>query len=225
MFSLVIIHEKKGVNAHSSVSCRALDFSVQPSFFLVRASPDLASDMPVLFIDPLDPFVAPGDNLTISVKLFNLTNIDLFGFAIGLSWSPTILNYTSHTKTIPVNTYPDGILNDPTLSVLDAVDETLGTYAIVETTAGGPPFNRPGDNSTIFNMTFNAIALGICNLVITTSDLVDATASGVQHHIIDSDVTVIPEFPSMVILPLVMTATLLLVLIQRKKRSTKTCQL
>jgi len=31
----------------------------------VQAATEFATDMPVLFIDPLDPFVAPGDNLTV----------------------------------------------------------------------------------------------------------------------------------------------------------------
>ena len=192
-------------------------------FSLVRASPDLPSDMPVLFIDPLDPFVAPGDNLTISVKIFNLTNSNLAGLDIRLSWDPTILNYTSHTKTIPSDTFPWGILYAPTVPFIDEVDEGIGTYQITEFTFGGPPFNSPADNSTVFNMTFKAIALGICNLTITTSSLADASASTVQHHVIDSEVTVIPEFPSMVILSFAMTATLLAVLIQRRKRTTKTC--
>jgi len=190
----------------------------------VQASTEFATDMPVLFIYPLDPFVAPGDNLTVSVKIFNLTDSDLVGLDIILSWDPTILNYTSHTKTIPSNTTPGGILYAPTLSLVNDVDEDIGTYQVAEATLGGPPFNRPDDNSTVFNITFNAIALGICNLTITASDLACFGSPGcaIQHQIIDSDVTVIPEFPSVVILPLLISATLLVALIRRKKHLVKT---
>jgi len=189
----------------------------------VQASTEFATDMPVLFIDPLDPSVAPGDDLIVSVMIFNLTDY-LFGLDIIMSWDPTILNYTSHTKTIPANTTPSGILYAPTLPLVNEVDEVAGTYNVAEATMGGPAFNRPNGNSTVFIITFKAIALGICNLTITASDLARPNPPGgaLEHQVIDSDVTVIPEFPSVVILPLLISATLLVALIRRKKHLVKT---
>ena len=189
----------------------------------VRASPDLPSDMPVLFVDPVDIVVAPGDNLTISVVMFNLTDSCLFGFGIILNWDPTILNYTSHIVTIPVETYPDGILHGPVIAIANTVNATGGTYEIAQSSMfPAAPFNRTDGNSTIFNMTFNAITFGMCTLNFTLHDFADNTASSIQHTVYTSDVTVIPEFPSVVILPLLISATLLVALIRRKKHLVKT---
>lgn len=218
----------------------------------VRASPDLPSDMPVLFVDPVDVVVDLGENLTISVRIFNLTDSyyatnqtwnpgeplgppgslynyslgNLYGLAIAFSWDPTILNYTSHKVAIPVETYPDGILHQSTLVLANDVDATSGTYVIsASSLKPALPFNCPNCNSTVFNMTFNAIGQGICNLNITISSLAEDRAPypiGIPHWVIRSDVTVIPEFPSAAILPLFITAALLVVLIRRKRHLIKT---
>ena len=188
----------------------------------VRASP-LPSDMPALFVDPVDIVVAPGDNLTISAKIFNLTDSCLYGFGIKLTWDPTILNYTSHTMTTGVETYPDGILHETVMTVANIVNAIGGTYEIAATSMfPAAPFNRTDGNSTIFNMTFNALAFGMCTLNFTLHDLADNNAAPIQHTVYTSDVTVIPEFPSVVILPLLISATLLVALIRRKKHLVKT---
>lgn len=197
--------------------------AAQEAVINVRASPDLPSDMPVIFVDPIDPFVNPGDNLTISVKIFNLTDCDLYGFGIDLTWDPTILEYVSHELTIPVEDYPDGTLHETVITVADTVNETGGTYeSAASSLTPALGFNNPDNNSTVFNMTFSALAQGICTLDIILSDLADENASAIQNTVIDSDVTVIPEFPSVVFLPLLMTAALLMVLIHRRKKFAKT---
>lgn len=219
----------------------------------VRASPDLPSDMPVLFVDPVDVIVAPGDNLTISVKIFNLTDSyyatnqtwnpgeslgppgslynyslgNLYGLGIILSWDPTILDYTQRSVAIPVETHPDGVLHETTFLLKNEVNETSGTYELSATSfLPASSFNSPNSNSTVFNMTFNAIGLGICPLNITLSSLAELPTGdfpiGIPHWVIRSDVTVIPEFPSVVILPLFITATLLVVLFHRKRHLIKT---
>jgi len=219
----------------------------------VRASPDLPSDMPVLFVDPVDIIVAPGENLTISVKIFNLTDSyyatnqtwnpgeslgppgslynyslgNLYGLEIMVRWDPTILNYTQHTVTIPVETYPDGVLHQTTFVVKNEVIATNGTYEISATSMSpAPPFNCPSSNSTVFNMTFNAIGLGTCTLNITLSSLAEKPTGdypiGIPHWVIRSDITVIPEFPSVVILPLFIIATLIVALVHRKRHLIKT---
>ncbi len=188
----------------------------------VRALPDLPSDKPVLFIDPVDPIVAPGEDLIVSVKMFNLTNANLYGFELTLTWDPTILNYSSHIITIPVETYPEGILHSAVMPIANIVDSVGGTYEIAQTSlfpAAG--FNRPDGNSTIFNMTFSALGLGFCTLNITHSAFANSTASPIDHTVLYSDVTVIPEFPSVVFLPLLMTAAVLIVLVGKKKQILK----
>jgi hypothetical protein len=87
---------------------------------------------------------------TVAVKIINVTN--LYGFDLRLRWNTTVLEYVGHSVHIPRNTYTDGVLYDPTLSIANSVNQTTGTYWI--SYASMPPawfFNGSG---TVFTMTF-----------------------------------------------------------------------
>jgi hypothetical protein len=158
----------------------------------------LQSDMPVVHVDPQVVYADPGENFTIQVKIFNLSdnfyttdepwelgeplgapgsrfNYSLGGlYAIGiqLEWDPAVIDYVEHTVTMPVETYPGGVLHEPVLDVVDEVDSASGTYEVGEAswlTAGA--FNCPDANATVFNMTFTVLTSGVSNLSITKSDL------------------------------------------------------
>ncbi|UCD96466.1 MAG: hypothetical protein JSV35_08275 [Candidatus Bathyarchaeota archaeon] len=162
------------------------------------ASLSLQTDMPVVHVDPQVVYANPGENFTISVKVFNLSDNfyatdepweqgeplgppgSRFNYSLGglyavdiqLAWDPAIIDYVEHTVTMPVEDYPDGILHEPLLDVVDEVDSTNGTYDVAKAswlTAGA--FNRPDENATVFNMTFTVLASGVSNLSITKSDL------------------------------------------------------
>jgi hypothetical protein len=48
----------------------------------------------------------------------------LYGFDIQFGWDPEWIEYVNHTKMIPVEQYPEGILHAPTIPVKNDVDET-----------------------------------------------------------------------------------------------------
>jgi len=161
----------------------------------ITAQAQLPSDMPVVFVDPLDISAAVGESFIINVKAFNLTcnfhgtdeewtpgnplppaagHIDprynyslgnLYSFSISMSWDPTVLEYVSHEVMVPVQTYPQGILNAPADKVEESVNPTAGTF-IVGYGSRNPAeeFNKPNDNATIFKMVFTVIAQGTCNI-------------------------------------------------------------
>lgn len=174
----------------------------------VQAETTLPNDMPVIFVDPQNATANPGDTITISVKIFNISNTihlagasppdpeiwswgeplppadpngrfnyslgNLYGLDIQFSWDSNILEYVNHTVKTPVETYPDGILHEPILEVQDIVDPDLGTYSLARSTWQGLAFNKPDDNATVFEMTFNVAKIGRAYLNITSSDLVVA---------------------------------------------------
>jgi parallel beta-helix repeat protein len=93
--------------------------------------------MPCVFIYPDNVAAGPGENITVTVAVFNLTdnvyssfqewNLGeplppynplgihkyplgfLVGFHVKISWDPNILEYLNHAVTIPVEDYPDPI--------------------------------------------------------------------------------------------------------------------
>ncbi len=92
---------------------------------------------------------AIGTQFTVKVTVSDA--VDLSAFEIDFSWNRTYLDYVSHITKVPVETYPDGVLHEPIIVLIDDVDEGAGTYELVVSTLGGNPFNG---NGTVFEMTF-----------------------------------------------------------------------
>jgi hypothetical protein len=73
-------------------------------------------------VTELGPDDEVGTTFTIKCRVENTTNF--YGADIQIGWTTEYIEYVSHIKKIPVNTYPDGILYTPTIGVKDEVDET-----------------------------------------------------------------------------------------------------
>ena len=133
----------------------------------------------------------PGDEFTIAVMVEGVE--DLYGLQIGLSWNATLLDYVSHTVTIPIETHSNGVLYEPTLILQDDVDPVLGTYEIAAACIfGAPSFNGSG---TVFEITFLANTTGTCVLDIFISSLGDHIAQVVEHTVIDGMVDISATIP------------------------------
>lgn len=143
---------------------------------------------PTVFVDPSVIIGSMNDLITLSVKVFNLTDAtipdpswpfyqiplgNLWSFSLNFTWDPSILEYVSHTVTIPKNaTYPDGVLNSPAVELLEIVDPTTGLYHIQYSSQfGAEPFNNPGASNKFFNMTFKVISLGSSDLTLPSTGL------------------------------------------------------
>jgi hypothetical protein len=139
--------------------------------------------MAVLYVDPLDITVKNGENFTITLKIFNLTNNfystdqewrfgetfgppgyrynyslgNLFGLDVSLRWDPTILQYANHTVMIPVEKHRGGILHEPIFDYREELNPHEGIYRVAKTSMGQvSAFNSPDENATIFSMMFIA---------------------------------------------------------------------
>jgi len=127
---------------------------------------DSPSDGPIWeWGEPLPPADAGG--------VYNYSLGNLFGFEIQFSWDPTVLEYVNHMVKVPVEDFPDGVLHEPIITVVDDVDMDAGAYTIAMASLGCnvPVFNKPNDNATVFEMSFNVVKIGISHLDITLSDL------------------------------------------------------
>jgi hypothetical protein len=100
-----------------------------------------------------DPIPIPGTQFTVTIKIYNVTN--LYGFDLKFRWNTTYLDYVNHSVRVPKDTYPDGVLWNPIIPIMDEVNTTAGTYWIAYTSRyPAPSFNGTG---TVFNMTFKII--------------------------------------------------------------------
>lgn len=134
-----------------------------------------------VYVDPsniTDTTITPFENITIAVKISNVT--ELYGFDIQLNWNTSILNYTSHIVKIPVETYSDGILHQPVLAVKNEVNTSMGTYVLVYSSLQAPSFNGSG---TVFEMTFTVLEYGECALTISNSDLSNRKGQPIEHTV------------------------------------------
>jgi PKD repeat protein len=148
----------------------------------------LATSQTVVYVDPPNVTASVGQNITISVKIANVTNF--YGFDIQFRWAPTILKHLSHSVRTPVETHPDGVLHGMPLVLRDDVNESgvigaeVGTlYWLAVTQMSLPAFSG---NGTIFTMTFRVLKEGECDLYFINIDLSTAPpAQPIPHETID----------------------------------------
>jgi predicted nucleic acid-binding Zn-ribbon protein len=131
-----------------------------------------------LYVNPDYIVESVGATFTISVEISDV--IDFYGFDIKFSWDPSILGYLSHTPTIPVETYPEGVLHETVLTIVNTVDDVAGTYNLAASTLGGPAFTGSGK---VFEITFEVLSEGSSTLEIYESDLADIDANQIPHTV------------------------------------------
>lgn len=166
---------------------------------------EFPSDFPYLFVYPQSIIANVGENVTVSICIFNLTsNIfrtndiwqspndpyptydpdgvhayplgSLLGFDINFTWDPKILEYISHTVTVPFEDYRDpippmnysGTLYMPVQSVKEEVDKDKGRMWIAMAHQGTKVFNG---NGTILQITFQIKREGGSELKIANAKL------------------------------------------------------
>lgn len=138
---------------------------------------------PEVYIDPQNGTATVGSLYNITVKISDVTN--LYAFDIQMRWGTAVLKY--HSRTLAVG-LPGGVLINPTFQLKNVVNETASIAgAAVGTTywiaylsyAGAPAFNGTG---TVFNMTFDVLRDGECDIYFTKTALSDKLAQPIVHE-------------------------------------------
>jgi thermitase len=180
--------------------------------------PVMHSDIPVVYVYPETTQAYVGQLVTISVAIFNLTDIyvpdpenplrmvplgNLYGFDIQFTWDPSILEYVSSSVTVPLEDYPGGILHKPILELENVVNQTGGipdadprtrAWFAYASMVPAEPFNNPEESNTVFYMTFRVIGLGISSLEFVSTTLAAIHGDAILHT--SSDGLVIVSVPS-----------------------------
>jgi hypothetical protein len=168
--------------------------------------PSVHALVPLISLSPATISVsAPGQNFTVDVNVTDVS--DLKGVVCMLDYNASILNATLVSKT--------AITNDATKWLpIDAngtfhwdgpptINNTIGRVWVYPW--GFTPFTGSG---AVLSITFTAIAAGNSNLHFYFTQLLDSMADEIPHDVEDGTVTVIPEFPTFIIVPLLLIATL-----------------
>jgi hypothetical protein len=135
------------------------------STLMIVIVPTTANGGPSIAIVPSSQtFTNPpvGTTFTVSCLISNIVN--LYGVDIQIGWNTTYITYVGHTKTIPVETYPTGILHKNTMPVKDDVNESdngfggsyIGTMYWLSEASMAPAAAFNG-NGTAFIMTFQIV--------------------------------------------------------------------
>jgi len=128
-----------------------------------------ATSKPLVHVDPENVTKNVGETFTVDIVVADVA--DLYGVGITFQWDPSILEYVSHTAKIPVETYPDGILHEPGITIMDTADPTAGTYEIAYACMSpAPVFNGTG---IAFNITFTVKKAGGCALEFSKDPITD----------------------------------------------------
>jgi hypothetical protein len=155
-------------------------------------------------------------NITVS----NVT--DLYAWNIGLYYQSSVLNATQAVE----GPFLKAGGAEPLFILANFTDRYNSTNGYILMSCARPyPFLGINGSGTLATVTFKAIGTGSTVMHIDTSgqfvtELDDSNGNPMPYTAIDGLVNVIPEFPSLAILPLFMIATLLSLVAFRRWKTT-----
>lgn len=153
----------------------------------------LPTDKPAVYVSPHAVTTAIGKTFTVAVNILNVTEPlgDLYGFDIQFTWDPTIIEYVNHTITVPIEEYPEGVLHEPILTIMEIVESGRLWFAYASLRPA-EPFNNPNKSNSIFFITFRVVGEGTSELSFAQVDLADVDANPILHTSIDGLVVSMP---------------------------------
>ncbi len=171
----------------------------------------------VVSIQPQTSSAKVGETFTVNITLSNVQN--LYGIDVTLDWNASILKVVSTASRLGVESHSGGILHEPINVVEDSASQATGEYHLVATSQN--PADSFNGSGTIATLTFNVTQLGHSGLDLQ-SDLADHPLPDEVSTLIDhTDVSgsfdaVIPEFPGVFALALVLVLATVGLLFSKK---------
>jgi len=172
--------------------------------------PRVHAQQPSVSLNPTEINVsAPGETFTVDVNITDIT--DMLGYEFKLGFNTTLLNATAVTPGPAQPTNPIYIpmsqVNGQEWTPLQNVSDGFvwaGAFSIM-----GPSYTGSG---VLMTINFTALAEGTCTLYLYESPdtlFSDSEPKEIPVEIgLDVPVTVIPEFPATIVIPLLLIATL-----------------
>ena len=174
---------------------------------------------PIVSVVPKTNSVLVGDTLTVNITISNVQN--LYGLDLTLNWNSSAVRTVTRETFLGIESYPNGILYSPLVVVEDSVNQESGVFHLVAFSEGAAPsFNGSG---TIAILTFNITGAGHSTLTLQSelSDhpLPEEDAEFIEHDDVSGSVNaaIIPEFPEMTMVALLLIAATIGLLFTRKR--------
>lgn len=155
-------------------------------------------------------------NITVS----NVT--DLYAWSVGLYYQSSLLNATQAVE----GPFLEAGGAEPLFILANFTDRYNSTNGYVLMSCARPyPFLGVNGSGTLATVTFRAVGTGFSVMHIDTSgpfltELDDSNGNPMPYAAVDGEVNVIPEFPSLAILPLFMIATIVSLVALRRWKMT-----
>jgi len=192
-------------------------FSVQRTTF-VQASPGT-----VVKVEPSTSYSDIGETFTINITVADVQN--LYGIEVILYWNASVLHAMSVDTRLGVESHPDGVLHEPP-SIFVAennVTQKQGKYVLTATSvAPAPSFSGSGN---IVRITFNVTSFADSELNLETKlydypppDREPPISLPIEHITIDGSFRIIPEFPNLSFLLLLMAISLCAIILLKRRQ-------
>lgn len=170
----------------------------------------------VVCVDPPVVSASSGENFTVGVKVADVKN--LYTYQFRLSWEPSLLDVTDVAEGPFLNT--EGTYFTSFTAHKYNTPDPLGVsgYVYVACTLLGEPATAAASgNGTLATIEFLAKEEGNTSLHLYDTKLVNSLIEEMPHGTEDGYSTIIPEIPSLFILPLFIIVTLLAIVVYRRK--------
>lgn len=186
----------------------AVIFGLVVLFPILAASVQAASSTTISSI-PSTTTPALGEIFAVNITVSNVQN--LYGVDVELSWNASVLQVLNVDLRLGVESHPDGVLHEilPNAEieiVENDVSAETGTYHIAATSVNpAPSFSG---NGNIAVLTFNVTSLGHSGFALETEladyPVSDEPANLIEHVTNAGAINVIPEFPSLITVALLL---------------------
>ena len=175
---------------------------------LFNAVPNIKSQTSDTIIQVIPAQSTPkiGETITVNITISNVQN--LYAIDLTLQWNSAVLQILENQSLIGDET--NGVLHSPTVTVTDSASQETGKYTLIATSQN--PANSFNGSGTIATLTFNVTSIGHSALTLQSEladhPLPEQTSESINHTIVNGSVdAVIPEFPSITILAIVIIIT------------------
>ena len=189
----------------------------------IQAASVQAASGTVVNVVPSSSTPSLGETFTVNITISNVQ--DLFALDVTFSWNTSVLQVLSANSRLGVESHPDGVLHEnlpdyPIDVLVDVLAPETGDYHVVATSVGATDaFSGSGNVAIIM---FNVTSLGQTGFGLE-SELSDKLVPGeqsanlIEHSDIVDTVNIIPEFPSLAVVGLLLVFVTAVAVFSRKR--------